>query len=570
MQTYKKAVETLHSIYGYSEFRKGQSEAVKSILNKKDTLVVMPTGGGKSICYQIPALISDGTCIIISPLIALMKDQVDQLLKLKLPVVTINSQTDYQDLQYIYEDLQRYKLIYISPERLENESFLKRLEKIDISFFAVDEAHCISQWGHDFRPSYRNIVKLRESFKDTAIMALTATATIDVADDIVKNLLMEKENRVIKGFERENLVWTVLYEKDKFAKIFEITKKVHGSGIIYASTRSLVEEIYQYLISKGEQSVNYYHAGLSNYDRNKSQDNFINGRIRIMVATNAFGMGIDKADVRFVVHHQIPPDIENYYQEAGRAGRDQKKSYCVLLYQPEDKDLRYFFLNKSFPSRTRLKMIYRFIKKEAGISFNKLLVKTTLRKDELRNILEVLDRHKWIEIDEERFSMIENNKSLETFLDNQDEQHKLAEERLKKILLYAEERKCRRNLILSYFGEDLSFKNCKKCDICLGRNPKEIKSDQESYYSILELVSELDGRYGQVMISDILKGSQNKRIESGKLFRLDQFASLEKEPKRNILNDISELINHQYISKTRDKYPVLNITTKGKKFIKSK
>jgi ATP-dependent DNA helicase RecQ len=570
MQQYKHALETLKSIYGYTEFRKGQSEAVQSILKKKDTLVIMPTGGGKSLCYQIPALIEKGTCLIISPLIALMKDQVDQLKKLNLPVATINSQTDYNELQYIYDNLSSYKLIYISPERLENKSFLERLKKMEISFFAVDEAHCISQWGHDFRPAYRNIVRLRNEFDKTPIMALTATATVDVADDIVKNLKMIKENRVVKGFERENLVWTVLYEKDKFAKILEIAKKVAGSGIIYASTRSLVEEIYNYLKSSGLSSVNYYHAGLSPQDRTKSQDDFINSRIRIMVATNAFGMGIDKADVRFVIHHQIPPDIENYYQEAGRAGRDQRKSYCVLLYQPEDKDLRYFFLNKSFPSTTRLKMIYRFIKKEPRITLNKLLVKTTLRPDEMRNIINILNRHKWIDIEEESFAISNQENSFDKFLENQEEQRKLSEERLKKILLYAEERKCRRNLILSYFGENLHFENCKKCDICLGRNSREIKGDNVNYITILKLISDLDGRYGQIMISDILKGSQNQRIESGKLYKLDDFASLENLTKRSILNDISELINHQYLSKTRDKYPVLTITTKGKKFIKSK
>ena len=331
-------IEKLKKYFGYDSFRQGQRELIENILEGRNVLGVLPTGGGKSICYQLPALITDGLSLVISPLISLMKDQVDSLRENGINAGFINSSLDSEEYRKILSDVKtgQIKILYISPERLENEFFRNFIRDIDISFVAVDEAHCISQWGHDFRPSYKLIPDLYQIKGDVQILAFTATATKEVREDIINNLQLSNPFIKVTGFDRKNLYFKVAKPKNKLTYLNSYLKDHRDdSGIIYASTRKKVDDIYKNLKSRGY-AIEKYHAGLSEDERKKAQDNFIYDRAKIIVATNAFGMGIDKSNVRFVIHYNMPKDMESYYQEAGRAGRDGEDATCILLYSGQD------------------------------------------------------------------------------------------------------------------------------------------------------------------------------------------------------------------------------------------
>lgn len=349
---YKKEVlvENLKKYFGYDSFRNGQEDIIQNILNNKDVLGVLPTGGGKSICYQLPAMMMDGVCLVISPLISLMKDQVDSLLENGIPASYINSSMTSKEYKKTLSDIARgkIKILYISPERLDNDFFIEFIKKIQISFIAVDEAHCISKWGHDFRPAYKLIPSLYKIFgEELQITGFTATATREVREDIVENLELEDPFIMVTGFDRKNLLFEVRKPKDKLA-FLNIYIKEHKdqSGIIYASTRKRVESIYKYLKKLGV-SATLYHAGLEDSIKKQNQEDFIFDRKNIIVATNAFGMGIDKSDVRFVIHYNMPQDMESYYQEAGRAGRDGEKSDAILLFSGQDIVINKFLIRQT-------------------------------------------------------------------------------------------------------------------------------------------------------------------------------------------------------------------------------
>ena len=357
-----KARQILKKFYGYEDFRPGQKKVVESLLNRNDTVAIMPTGAGKSICFQIPALLFEGVTLVISPLISLMKDQVDSLRQLGIAAVYINSSVSkaqlYKDLQDISAGF--YKIIYIAPERLTSEYLPDSFKNLNISMVAVDEAHCLSQWGHDFRPSYRNILNFTNSLRIKPIIsAFTATATPEVKTDIINLLGLKQPNIFVTGFDRPNLYFSVLRGevKDKFV-IDYVKKHQDEAGIIYVGTRKDVDALQVLLEIKGIKAGRY-HAGMTDEERNQMQEDFLYDNLSVMVATNAFGMGIDKPNVRYVIHYNMPKNMEAYYQEAGRAGRDGFSGNCILLYSPQDTQLQKFLISKSTESEIRQQLEYK-------------------------------------------------------------------------------------------------------------------------------------------------------------------------------------------------------------------
>lgn len=349
----------LKRYWGYDSFRPLQLDAIKSIASGQDTLVLMPTGGGKSIIYQVPTLASTGVCIVITPLIALMKDQVDRLRKHRILAEAIHAGRSHREIDRIldnciYGDI---KFLYISPERIDSEMFRMRCARMNVALIAVDEAHCISQWGYDFRPSYLQIARLRDLCPNTPILALTASATPKVAEDIMYQLRFDKPNIKRMSFARSNLSYVVRHTEDKREHLLRIVNNVSGSGIVYVRTREKSETITQFLQQNGI-TADFYHGGLGFLSRNLKQEQWINGQNRIMVATNAFGMGIDKADVRFVIHYDICDSLEAYYQEAGRAGRDGKPAYAVLLVSDDDPSRAGQRLRLEFPPLDTIRAVY--------------------------------------------------------------------------------------------------------------------------------------------------------------------------------------------------------------------
>ena len=353
---------TLQKYWGYSEFRLSQEEIIRSVMEGRDTLALMPTGGGKSLTYQVPTLAREGLCIVITPLIALMKDQVDRLRRMGVNAVAIHSGLSYTQIDIaldncVYGDV---KFLYVAPERLATEAFRLRVQRMNVSLLAVDEAHCISQWGYDFRPSYLRIAEIRKMLPDTPVLALTASATQMVADDIMARLGFTEQNIIRSSFARPNLSYAVRHTDDKTEQLLRVIHNVQGAGIVYMRSREGCEQLATELQKQGI-SASYYHAGLPHAERSLRQEEWTEGKVRIMVATNAFGMGIDKADVRFVVHYTMCDSLESYYQEAGRAGRDGKRSYALLLVSSDDDSKIVKRFDAEFPPLEEIKSIYEKI-----------------------------------------------------------------------------------------------------------------------------------------------------------------------------------------------------------------
>lgn len=406
--------QILHRYWGYNSFRSIQEEIIQSIFDGRDTLALMPTGGGKSITFQVPALAKEGICIVVTPLIALMKDQVENLKKRGIKATSIHSGMSRHEIEVELDNCAygEYKFLYLSPERLDTELFKVRLRKLNVNLIAIDESHCISQWGYDFRPSYLKIAELRGILPDTPFLALTATATPEVANDIQERLKFKEKNLIKMSFERKNLVYLVRNVEDKNKYLIKIINSIPGSGIVYARNREKTKEIALMLKKEGI-SADFYHAGLSNDMRSIRQDDWQKGKIRVMVSTNAFGMGIDKPDVRFVIHIDLPDSPEAYFQEAGRAGRDLNLAYAILLYNESDKSKIDQRIEANFPETDEIKRTYQALGSFLNIAigagkgevydFNLMDFASTYKLNTVKtyNSLKFLEREGYIELTDE-------------------------------------------------------------------------------------------------------------------------------------------------------------------------
>jgi ATP-dependent DNA helicase RecQ len=413
----ENAVDILKKYWGYDTFRPLQNEIINSILTGHDTLALMPTGGGKSICFQVPAMMKEGLCLVISPLIALMKDQVANLTQKGIAALSIYSGMSYIEVIKTLKNAAygNFKFLYVSPERLETELFLEYFPLLNINLVAVDEAHCVSQWGYDFRPPYLRIAVILNSLKNVPLLALTASAIIEVQNDICDKLnFKNKYNKFQQSFERSNLSYSLFNPSSKQNKLIEILKNVKGSGIVYCKSRKRTREIEELLNINGIKA-SHYHAGLSNDLRNTRQEEWINNKTRIMACTNAFGMGIDKADVRTVIHYDVPDALENYYQEAGRAGRDGKKAYAVLLFNSREIDDLKKQSSIRFPDMQTIKSVYaslvNYFQLPSGsgenLSFdfdiNDFVKKFSLDAFTVNNVLKILEQEELINYSDQFF-----------------------------------------------------------------------------------------------------------------------------------------------------------------------
>jgi ATP-dependent DNA helicase RecQ len=410
-------IMVLKKYWGYDAFRPLQLEIINSVVTRHDTLALLPTGGGKSICFQVPSMMQEGLCLVISPLIALMKDQVANLKKKGIPALSIYSGMSYAEVNKTLRNAAygNFKFLYVSPERLETELFLEFLPAININLIAVDEAHCVSQWGYDFRPPYLRIATIREHLNNVPLLALTASATLEVQHDICDKLAFANQNIFQQSFERSNLSYSIFEPSSKQNKLINILKKVSGSSIVYCKSRKRTKEIEELLNLNGINAA-HYHAGLSNDVRTARQEDWVNNKIRVIACTNAFGMGIDKPDVRTVIHYDVPDALENYYQEAGRAGRDEKKAYAVLFFNEQEiADLKKQSEIR-FPDTETIKKIYSSLvnyfqlpsDSGEGLSFdfeiNDFVKKFKLDAFVVNNVLKLLEQEEFISYSEQFFS----------------------------------------------------------------------------------------------------------------------------------------------------------------------
>src|ERR1043166_8147791 len=488
MHSLTDAVASLRQHFGFEDFREGQREVIGSILEGKDAVVVMPTGSGKSLCYQLPALILDGVTLVVSPLIALMKDQVDALRARGLPATFINSSIPESEQLARIDALRRreLKLVYIAPELCRSSRFNSTLQQIPISLFAVDEAHCISTWGHDFRPDYLRLRHVIRSLGKIRTLALTATATPYVRSDIVQQLGLERPQTFVSGFDRPNLRIEVVHtekEREKITRIKRLGQAHDGSGIVYTSTRKAVEQVGRELKKLGL-GVSLYHAGMSDAVRVRAQEDFMSGRTQMIVATNAFGMGIDKRDIRFVAHYQIPGSIEAYYQEIGRAGRDGLPSTCVLLFNYAAKNTHEFFIEGSYPELPLIKDVYNALVrtelKQIQLSTSEIAHLCSHKNEmAIQSALYLLERAGHIE--RTASNRGENGRRLARTIVMRDElpgtplrvdprqvagRADLERRKLRELIEFFYTENCYRGHILDYFGDRHHARQCGTCGNC--------------------------------------------------------------------------------------------------------
>jgi ATP-dependent DNA helicase RecQ len=465
--------QVLRQVFGFPGFRGQQDAAVRHMVDGGDALVLMPTGGGKSICYQVPALVRAGTAVIVSPLIALMDDQVAALRQVGVNAGALHSEIDPAEARSITRDLieERLDLLYVSPERLLTNGTIDRLSRLPLALFAVDEAHCVSQWGHDLRPAYLHLRTAIRELGSPPVLALTATATAEVAADITKQLGLTSPELVRTGIDRHNLrleVRRTVNREAKRAQLLELLAEERGPTIVYTATTKIADEVYSYLATNGE-SVGRYHGKLGTRERKDAQTRFMSGELRVMVATKAFGMGIDKHDLRMVVHWHLPDSLESYVQEAGRAGRDGLPSRAVLFYRVEDKRIQSFFLGGKYPSRADSKRIYdAVVAADKPLTTVELADKCDLAVRRTKVVVALLESTGILEIRKGRLRakrLFANEGEVEAFLVSYANRHRGDHSRLEAVVHYGQSTACRGLMISAYFGE-LTEHACGHCDNC--------------------------------------------------------------------------------------------------------
>ena len=497
MTAMQAARQTLSEVFGYASFRAGQEEVVSAILSGRDVMAVMPTGAGKSLCYQIPALVLPGITIVVSPLISLMRDQVGALLQSGVRAAYLNSSLTPRQHALALANARKgvYRIIYVAPERLLTESFLSFAMEAPIAQVVVDEAHCVSQWGQDFRPGYLDIAPFIARLpRRPRLSAFTATATQSVRQDIVRLLALCDPFTIITGFDRPNLFFEVRREGDRNARLLRFLGEHRGqSGIVYCGTRKGVEEVTRMLAGEGIDAVGY-HAGMGDAEREQAQEDFVSDRVPVIVATNAFGMGIDKSNVSFVVHYNMPKDLESYYQEAGRAGRDGEEAACCLLYEPADVRLNTFLIEHSQENS---------------------------------------------QLDEQSQQVVMER----------------AKERLKQMTFYATGSGCLRARMLRYFGETPASPRCGNCSCCLAADRERDVTREAG--QIVAAVLAMQGRYGKALVAKVLAGKRDERIRERGLDKLSAFGCLKDESEENIRLMIDELIMNEALKTTDGQYPLL-------------
>jgi ATP-dependent DNA helicase RecQ len=588
----------LQAYFGFSSFRAGQAESIQNLLAGHHTLAVMPTGSGKSLIFQLAGLLLSAdhnpppVTLVISPLIALMKDQVDSLVRREIPATYINSALPAAEQAHRLEQLAggKYRLVYIAPERLRNASFLKALNYRRVCLLAVDEAHCISEWGHDFRPDYLNIAHARSGFGNPLTVALTATATPKVQDDILRLLgLQETATRIITGFNRANLALNVRYTSGLPAKFKALKELVDpqqkGAVIIYTGTRRDAEEVVEFARQVIGAPARYYHAGLVAEERTSVQDAFIRGKLNLVVATNAFGMGIDRADVRQVIHFSLPGSIEAYYQECGRAGRDGLPASATLLYDPQDRALQEFFVEQSALSTGDLNAVFQALPagKEVWVSVDELSLRSSLHPVQIKVGLSALEHAGALEhLGDEGMRMLYRRgtwipEKIEAAMQHSKQHMQNRQRELDSIVHYAESNDCRRQIILRHFGDRDTSRVADCCDNCRSAqvvlkpgDVAQMSHGERAALIILDCIHRLKVRVGREKLAQILHGSKAKDILQYHHDKNTYYGRLAAIKIADIDSLIVQLIELGYIKGIGGEYPVLVLSPRGENAIKQK